>query len=271
MSLQSLQEEFSLAIAGLNVGVRCKPPQLAQILQDRYSDFSQSGKPSILNVEIEWDGHDRKSSLLDTNTVFQEGIVHFTAQGYRGFIDEFSGKGQLQLSSVQPVEEIDYYLRVVFSLLAHRANGILFHAAGIIREGYAHLFFGHSGSGKTTVCRVSAETHTILNDDLILLMPEGDAWQAYGTPFWNPTQVKPTPQSAPVKAMYRLTQAKLVSVRELAASQAIAAMFANVPIIPQDPVRSMRLLDTLTKIQGTVPVQELLFLPDDTFWNVIPS
>jgi hypothetical protein len=260
-----------LAIAGLNVCVRCEPPQLARILQERYRDFIEPGEPPIFNAEIEWDGRDRQRSLMGTNTVFREGILHFTAQGYRGFIDEFSGRGELQFSSAHPVEEIDYYLRVVFSLLAHRAKGLLFHAAGIIRDGHAYLFFGHSGSGKTTVCRVSAETCTILNDDLILLMPEGETWQAHGTPFWNPTQVKPSPLSAPVKAVYLLTQAKQVSIRELAASQAIAAMFANVPIIPQDPERSMRLLDTVTKIQGIIPIQELLFLPDDSFWDVIPS
>ncbi len=239
-------------------------------MRERYHNFP-ARQPAIFTANIQWVGKDRTSSLLDTGTDFQEGVLHFSAPGYQGYINEKLKKGELQLSSTQPVEDIDYYLRVVIALLAHTANGILMHTAGIVRKGHAHLFFGHSGSGKTTACRVSAEDFTILNDDLILLLPKDGEWIAYGTPFWNPTQIMPSNQCAPVAGMYLLIQDLIVALQELAAGQATAALISNVPVIPQDTNRSLWLFNILTEIQERIPIFSLHFLPDNSFWDVIPN
>lgn len=261
---------FSLSIADFSIQGSCNHKQLTQNLQQRYSEFP-ARQPPDLEVEIQWTGLERPSSMLDTNTSFRDSVLEFSASGYQGFINEKIGRGELRLSSAYPIEDIDYYLRVAFALLANAAGGILMHTAGILRDGCAYLFFGHSGSGKTTACRVSALDHTILNDDLILLLPQGDTWQAYSTPFWNPTQIKPVNQSAPVIGMYHLIQSKKVFTQKMSRAQATAAIIANVPVIPQDPVRSIHLLDILTQLQKTMPVYELYFLPDNSFWNVIAA
>lgn len=264
------RHSFSLAIANFTVQVNCNHRQLAERLQQRYKEFSARHAPDF-TAEIQWVGKERASSLLDTETTFKNSVLQFAAPGYQGFIDEKIGQGELCLSSAQPVEDIDYYLRVVFALLAHAEDGILMHTAGIVRNGQTHLFFGHSGSGKTTACRVSANDYTILNDDLILLLPHEEGWLAHGTPFWNPTQIKPTNQSAPVAGMYLLIQSKKVFIRNIGGGQATAALISNVPVIPQDPVRSIRLLEILAQLRKTVPISELHFLPDNSFWNVIPE
>jgi len=261
---------FSLGVADFSIQVNCNHRKLAEIMDERYREFPARNDINF-TADIFWVGKERASSLLDTNTVFQNDVLEFLAPGYEGFINEKTGKGQLRLSSAQPVEDIDYYLRVVFALLAHKMGGILMHTAGIVRDGRTHLLFGHSGSGKTTACRVSAKQYTILNDDLVLLMPHNQDWLAFGTPFWNPTQIKPSNLSAPIAGMYLLRQAPKVSIRDLPAGQATAALLSNVPVIPQDPIRSLKLLDTLKKIQSQIPVFELSFLPDNSFWNVIPN
>lgn len=182
------------------------------------------------------------------------------------------GGGNLRLSSAQPVEDIDYFLRVVLALLVHQSGGVLMHTAGIIRNGHVYLFFGHSGSGKTTVCKASADDYTILNDDLILLVPQGKNWLAHGTPFWNPTQIKPANRNAPVaKMMYLLIQDTRVYTQKLAPGKATAALISNVPVIPQDKDRSAQLLKVLSQLQSNSPVYELHFLPDNSFWDVIPG
>jgi hypothetical protein len=261
---------FSVSIANLTVQGNCSNKQLAQKLQERYQKFTAQQKPE-LQITIQWIGKERVSSMLDTKMDFRDGVLSFSAVGYQGFINEKTGLGELNLSSAHPLEDIDYYLRVAFALLAHDAGGLLVHTAGIVYDGYTYLFFGHSGSGKTTVCKVSADTHMILNDDLVLLLPQGDVWYAYGTPFWNPTQIEPSNQSAPIASMYHLIQAEKVFTRKMSPAQATAAIIANIPVIPQDPLRSAHLLDILTRLQKAVSIFELYFLPDNSFWNVIPK
>jgi hypothetical protein len=219
-------------------------------------------------------GAKRTSSLLDTKTSFQNGILNFSAPGYQGYINEKVGYGYLELSSAFPIEDIDYFLRVALALIAHNADCVLMHTAGIIRKDQAYLFFGHSGSGKTTICRSSLNasspgTYKILNDDLVLLQPHGKIWLAHGTPFWNRTQIEPSNHNAPIAGMYYLIQDKQVFTQNLSKSVAIAALLSNIPVIPQDTVRSIHLLNLLNRIQNSVPILELQFLPDNSFWNVI--
>ena len=261
--------EISLAIAHLNVRINCYHAELANVLRERYCDFLSQQQDNCFKVEIHWIGKEHILSLSEINPYFQEEILNISTPGVDGFINVKQGQGALTFQSERPVEEIDYFLRMIFALLACNAGGILLHTAGIIRDGQGYLFFGHSGSGKTTVCRVSQSDHSILNDDLILLLPGKKGWQAFGTPFWNPTQVKPNGGNAPVAGLYLLVQAHQVFTVPMAGGRAIAALIANVPVIPQDPHRSTRLLEILSNIQSVIPISELHFKPDNSFWNVI--
>ena len=266
---------FSLGIADFTLQINCNDAHLTDTLAARYADFPP-GQTATFFAQVDWVGEERCSSLLDTNTNFQDGTLHFSAPGYQGHIDEKSRQGYLRLSSAKPVEDIDYFLRVVLALLAHQTGSILMHTAGVIRKDRAYLFFGHSGSGKTTVCRLSMDdsptsNQAILNDDLVLLQPMQNHWLAHGTPFWNPTQFKPSNRCAPVAGMYLLIQDTHVYAQILASGKATAALISNVPIIPQDPLRSVQLFDTLARLQKSITIYELHFLPDNSFWDVIPA
>jgi hypothetical protein len=259
---------FSLSIAGLTVSVTSDDAALIDGLRRRYRAFRAVGAAQ-LTAHVRLVGHLRTSALLDTGTIFREGVLHFTAPGYEGSVDEEAGEARLTVSSTQPVEEVDYFLRVVCALLAFRAGGLLFHAAGIVRQGRAYLFFGHSGSGKTTVARLSADD-VVLNDDLVLLMPQEDSWIAHATPFWNPSQIRPAgPCSGPLAAMFRLVQDTEVYLEQMGPAQALAELVSNVPVIPADPARSIELLAVSRRLLDAVPVYMLHFLPDASFWDVV--
>jgi hypothetical protein len=257
----------TLSIANLAVSITCGNQELIEQLTRRYADFLSVGDTQF-KAEIKWVDGQASSPFLDASPAFKEGTAYFDAPGYQGYIDLKAGMGQLSLASIRPLEDIDYFLRVVYAMLVFQAGGLLFHAAGIVRSGKAYLFFGHSGSGKTTVSRLSPKD-VILNDDLVLLVPEEAAWRVYSTPFWNPTQVRPSPQTAPLKGLYRLVQDRNVYLETMSPGQAVAETFASIPVISGDPSKAVDLLLRCRQLLSVVPVYRLHFLPDDSFWKFV--
>ncbi len=261
---------LSLMVAGLRVELRCSDPGLTDQLRARYHQYLAAGRPHLL-ADVHWSGPSLRGSLADAGMTFADHALYLAAPGYDGAVDVKQGRARLQLSSARPVEDVEYFLRLAYALLAFRAGGLLFHAAGIARHGRGYLFFGHSGSGKTTVARLSPED-LVLNDDLVLLMPGEEGWVVHATPFWNPSQARPAARrSAPLAALFRLVQHREVYLEEMGQGEALAELAANTPVIPADPARSHELLVLGRRLLSSVPVYKLHFLPDASFWRVVET
>lgn len=260
----------SLAIAGIGVALRCNNPQVVAALQRRYHCFASGDEPQLV-AQVRLAPPTAQPIPPDKGAVLHNGNVEFTAPGYRGFIDGARGTGELVLQSAQPLEDLDYFVRVAYAVLAFKQGGLLFHGAGIVRGGQGFLFFGRSGSGKTTVARLSPHD-TVLNDDLVVLMPSDDDWTMWSTPFSNPTQVQPSgAHSAPLGCLLRLVQAREVWAEPLRPALALAEVVASVPVLSLDATQNARLLAVCGALLRTVPAYRLHFLPDTSFWPVVEA
>jgi hypothetical protein len=264
------QLDCMLGIAGLGLALRCDNPALAAALRRRYQDFPLDGEP-LLHAEISLSGSERAAPLYDPAISFHDGTIRFTTPTYSGQIDAQAGRAELTISSAYALEDIEYFVRVIYALLAFRAGGLLLHGAGIVRDGRGYLFCGYSGSGKTTVARLSAGDQ-VLNDDLVLALPGADCWLLHATPFWNPTQIRPSGKaSAPLAVLLRLVQDTRVFVEPLGAGQALAEIIANVPVLPADPLLSAALLRRGQQLLSATPAYRLHFLPDPSFWPLVEA
>ena len=261
--------KLSLAIAGLGMDLLCNNSSLVESLKNRYLDFPKK-KDTYLSLEIKVKVREQTTAHSDKGIKFDDKGIYFTAPGYKGQIIPDQGFGELILSSRIAEEDVDYFIRVAYSLLAFRAGGVMLHAAGIVREGFAYLFLGHSGAGKTTVSRLSSK-FTVLNDDLVILIKEGKDWWAYGTPFCNPSQVKPAPRCAPIKAIFSLIHANEVQLASMRSGEGVAELIANTPILSEDPIRIAVLLERFFQITRCVQVKRLYFLKDASFWDHISN
>jgi len=266
-------DRIYISIAGFVVELVFNHSRLVMYFSQRYADFLTSPTTQKMVITIDWT-QPKGDGLYDN---FVAMPVDFRVSGDRAFCDLPSyhadldlkrSIGSLQIESVNPIDGIEYFLRVAMAFYLFDHGAILFHGAGLVRDGLAYVFFGKSGSGKTTVARLSRDA-VVLNDDLVAFARNQVGWQVYATPFTNPTQVPPEFLTAPLKSLYRLVQAQDVWLEPLSPSQGLAELVANVPVISINSNRSKDLMALCTDLALTVGVSNLHFLEDDTFWGVI--
>lgn len=263
---------FTLRTGWFDIEVNCREtPTWFAPLRQRYEKFlvpEVSASPAVRVTLLA----PPPSSAPNINQPpkFTEHGIRFLPPGWEGEVNLAEKSGWMRPASNYVIEEIDYFLRVVCALYAFQAGGLLFHAAGIIREGKAYVFFGHSGAGKTTLSRLSSH-YQVLNDDLVLLQPQEDrSWHVYSTPFFNPTQIDPQGNDhAPLVGLYSLVQAKQVFLEPASPGLALAEIIANVPVLSTDTRQTGTLFTRGQTLLTQVPIFRLHFRKDATFWDIL--
>lgn len=199
---------------------------------------------------------------------FVEGGCLLEAQGFVGEIMPAEGRAVLVAHPAAELGDLAYFVRSAFALQAFEKGALLFHAAGIVHEGVAYAFFGHSGSGKTTAARLS-KGKPVLNDDLILLSPATAGYKVWATPFGK--RRDPEVLSASLRALLRLQQASQDRLESMPWARALGELVANSPVVNADPARASMLLAHWEKVTSTVPVFRLRFDRSDAFWEAIDA
>jgi hypothetical protein len=150
-------------------------------------------------------------------------------------------------------------------------GGLLVHGAGIVRGGRAHVFFGHSGAGKTTVTALSPRD-LVLSDDITVVLPAGDRFVACGHPFGMAHhRVPDTTDSFPIAGLYRLLQSREVRLEPLDRGRGLGDLASCLPFVMQDAASAARALDIAAALLRTVPSWRLSFRKDDAFWGAIEN
>lgn len=258
-----------LQAAGLCVGLECTPAGAAEKLVRRYDAFqAPAGTRPQITLRVVLEPADKLSGLMALNSGSWSGRVRLVGDGYQGWLDLEAGRGELEIRSAHALVELDYFMRLTYAHLAFFAGGLLFHAAAIVQDGRGYVFFGPSGSGKTTAAGLSHHGN-VLNDDLVILLPENGGWSVHATPFWNPSQVAPHPGQARLTGLYRLVQDTRVYLEPLSAALGAAELVASTPLFASSVTNAPVLLERSRAISSAVPACRLHFRKDPSFWEVV--
>ena len=258
---------FSVSIGGLGVSIVCPFEEFTSRLAVRYRHFSPATKIHV-SSHVRLDNDLCDTEVISQQITFKDEALLINTGRMKGIVNIEIGQGEIYLPQELPVEEFEYYLRAVYSILGFWHGGVLLHSAGVVRRGKAYLFFGHSGSGKTTITNYS-KGDGLLSDDLVLVLPDNGQWIAHATPFWNPGWGEVKPVSAPVHSLFRLVQNESVFVQAMGRSEAIAELIASVPVIPVNDKLAESLIVRCLRLINDVRVVRLHFREDPSFWEVI--
>lgn len=152
-------------------------------------------------------------------------------------------------------------------------NSFLIHAAGLLRQGKGFIFTGESGAGKTTVSKLSSPEAEILSDESIVVSEDHrNYWISQGPIRTEITTLNDTMVN--LCAIFILVQDKVNSLRRLNGAEMGHKLMDN--IIYVNLSAGIRRVDFLAEklrfvnaISNCVPVYELRFTKDKTFWKEI--
>ena len=132
-------------------------------------------------------------------------------------------------------------------------------------EGRGNLFFGVSGTGKSTHSRLWHEYvpgSDLMNDDNPVIRYEDDRFLVYGSP-WSGKTMCYRNVVAPVNALVRLEQFPENKIERLLPLQAYASVIAAVSTIRWNHEIMSLLVRTVERVAMTVPCFQLKCLPDE--------
>ena len=263
--------EIRLDVAGVGLALQGEGAHRAVLRGERYRPFLGSLPPAA-TVEVTTAEVNRDRTFTAPEVALAGRTLTYHSAGVEGYLDAAGGRGWLRLTADEDlaVMAVANFLRSAYALLLVDHGGFLFHSAGMIRHGRGYLFYGHSGSGKTTVSRLSRGTATLLSDDLVAVRAHSGVWHAHGTPFWGELGDHPkTSARAPLRAIFGLVKDRDVRAEPLSAALAVADLVSSVPVTSTEAPVSQRLIGLCADLATRVPCYHLHFTPDDSFWRVV--
>jgi hypothetical protein len=154
------------------------------------------------------------------------------------------------------------------SFIVYHNWGLLIHSSCVIEKGKAHIFSGHSGAGKSTAAKLSYPRE-LLSDEatLVKITPEGI--RIYNSPFRSELeaqQFEGDVELASVQMLHQSLQNKRIKITK---SDALVHLMDKVFFWPHSQEETKEILRLMTTMVKQVPVYELHFQKNNTFWELI--
>ena len=161
--------------------------------------------------------------------------------------------------------QVNTSLMIMFTFVGAMKGSLLLHSSVIRHEGEANLFFGVSGTGKSTHSRLwltYVKGADLMNDDNPVIRFEDGRLVAYGTP-WSGKTLCYRNVKAPVRAMVRLEQAPENTITRLYLLEAYASVIAACSTIRWDSSVMDKIIPVVERVANEVPCWQLSCRPDE--------
>ncbi len=258
---------FVLQIAHLAIAIE-GPESWVAPLAEVWGEWRGTDASVQLTLIADAEQQVAQTPLFQVPFTFTDGVCRQEAPGFAGLIDLANRRGILRAHPQTGAEDAAYFVRAACALTALSQGALLFHATAVVHREEAYAFFGLSGSGKTTVARLS-RPRPVLNDDLVLVYQQEGQWRVHATPFG--LRRHPEVLSAPLRAFLRLRQALEDRLEPLASTLACVELLANSPVVNADPLRLPQAMALWDRILTEVPAYALYFRKSPDFWEVMDA
>jgi hypothetical protein len=154
------------------------------------------------------------------------------------------------------------------SYLVHHQWGLVIHSSCVIDKGKAYMFAGNSGAGKSTAAELS-EPRKLLSDEATIVKITPDRITVFNSPFRSELEGTGAEECSPLVSIYMLNQAIQNKIIPLSKSNGLLQLIDKIFYWSHSPEETRNILGLLQYLANIVPIYELYFQKNDTFWELI--
>jgi len=264
---------LSVEIGGLTFAIQVDSPLTIAPIATLYEAF-------CVEIDAEWQVRVHVDATLRDDMppqVRHDGnVTYFRTMSHQGWVDldkrwaEVSTPSQERIHSAL-VRVLSY---IIMQVLPRRGEGLLVHGAGVLIQERAHLFFGASGRGKSTVAGLARRVGRVLTDENVIIRKSVAGFRLYSTPFWGLS----TPASdihsigradAPLVALYALEHSPNFELERLSQGRATMALLTSEKVATERNTSAEAWLEMVSEIVKQVPTYRLGFRPTSELWHFL--
>lgn len=272
--------EYRLRIGEAVVGIDCPSQYYAGAIARYFGVKSCSEQAHIslkLNIIPHEDLPELPQSLFTTKRLTPDGFS-ISEDLVRGSFSKEKQEVSLFVKNILTTGSATRMLEQVLYQAFYSARKIcdydafLIHSSGVIRNDAGFLFVGKSGSGKSTIARLSRAEH-VLNDEICLISFVDDNVIINSTPF-NGYFSEKTEGTALLKAVFLLEHGPKHRLLKISGADAIIALMSQIvpPMaLDEELTKEIRInmFEIASRLSKLVPVRRLEFQKDTKYWKLI--
>jgi hypothetical protein len=154
------------------------------------------------------------------------------------------------------------------SYLVRHQWGLLIHSSCVIDKGEAYMFAGHSGAGKSTAAKLS-QPRELLSDEATIVKITPDRIMVFNSPFRSELEGTGAEERSPLVGIYMLNQAIQNKIIPLSKSNGLLHLMDKIFYWSHCTAETRNILGLLQDLVNAVPIYELHFQKNNTFWELI--
>jgi hypothetical protein len=261
---------FDLSIAGICIRFWGRDQRFLESLSACYQTFANGPAPAAvievaaIRCKLPCSPNPGRKITIDEGNLFAFKYGDSIRSEHRG--------DAARLSIIPDRKIFDVAIRILYSRLLPRHNGMLVHSAGIASGKRGFLFYGPSSAGKSTVSMISNEIgKQVLSDELCAVRKTRGKFRVYATPFKGEYTGAMISKGLPLTAMLRLDKSTHDRISLLTPEAATMTIMRNVFTFENDAASSSLLLDLTADCVTSVPQARLEFSKSPKFWQKVEA
>lgn len=262
----------------IDIKLPAKPVRLTGLNADQYHRLMERFSPRviyssnpiivrILNAPSSWFhpwDRTRMGPFYDLDILRDATSIRIAGLGFIALITLSQHPSitiRTEAKSISFIGVVENVLRLFTAIQVLEHGGVMLHSAGIQLPGGAHLFWGHSGAGKSTFSRLAQTAgYPIISDDLNVILPSESGFQVEPVPFAGDLgQTSEIREPVPVRGLHQLHKSHDNRCVPLSAGRAMAGLFSCAPFVNTDPACTEPLLTRLEQLLAQIPTGMVYF------------